>query len=174
VAAGSALLAWLGWAVLTSVVTSSSDPASGAPSSALAAPRTTDAAPPVTAAPGRADEGDLPPSGRDPFGDAAAVVPTGRATPDPTVMPGADGVAPSVARTTVTVTVAATYIGLYTWNGSRASFRVNARTYSVPVGTTFGPGLRFTAIVEGSPRCARVQHGEDTLTLCPGQVTALP
>jgi len=82
------------------------------------------------------------------------------------------------AAPTVTVTVTApggpTYVGLYAWNGSRASIRVNARTYSVAVGTRFGPGLTFAAVVRGDPPCARVTHAKGSFTLCPGQVTALP
>jgi hypothetical protein len=66
------------------------------------------------------------------------------------------------------------YVGFYAWNRQRASFRVNARTWSVPVGTTFGPRLTFTAVVPGVPRCARVQYKGDSFTLCPGQVVRLP
>ncbi len=62
-----------------------------------------------------------------------------------------------------------TYVGLYAWNGSRASFRVNARTYSVHLGVHFGPDLTFAAVVPGTPRCARVSGPKGSFTLCPGQ-----
>ena len=68
----------------------------------------------------------------------------------------------------------AIYVGFYAWNGARASFRVNARTYSYPVGTTFGPQLTFTSIVKGTPRCAKLSHQGKSFTLCPGQVVRLP
>jgi hypothetical protein len=97
---------------------------------------------------------------------SATGVPEASASEAPSTAPG------------VTVTVTApggpTYVGLYAWNGSRASFRVNARTYSVPVGTRFGPDLRFTSVVRGDPPCARITHAKGTFTLCPGQVTTLP
>jgi hypothetical protein len=94
--------------------------------------------------------------------------------------------APAAVTTTVTATPAATptvtmtapgsavYVGLYLWNGDRASFRVNARTYSKPVGSTFGPQLTFARIVEGTPRCARLTYQGKAFTLCPGQVVELP
>jgi hypothetical protein len=77
---------------------------------------------------------------------------------------------------TVTVTSSGgpTYVGLYAWNGTRASFRVNTRSYSVGVGAHFGPGLAFAAIVPGQPSCARLTHAGNSLTLCPGEVAALP
>ena len=90
----------------------------------------------------------------------------------------------TAASSTVTVTVTApagattspgtaTYVGLYAWNGGRASFRVNARTYSVTVGTRFGPGLTFASVVGTNPRCARVTYASGDVTLCPGQVVPL-
>jgi hypothetical protein len=84
---------------------------------------------------------------------------------------------PSVTPTvTVTAPGSAIYVGFYAWNGNRASFRVNARTYSYPVGTTFGPQLTFTSIRSGTPRCAvvRYQPKSYTFTLCPGQIVKLP
>jgi hypothetical protein len=88
-------------------------------------------------------------------------------------------VPPSVTPTvTVTATApgSAIYVGFYAWNGQRASFRVNARTYSYPVGTTFGPQLTFTSIRSGTPRCAVLEYRPKsyTFTLCPGQVVRLP
>jgi hypothetical protein len=68
----------------------------------------------------------------------------------------------------------AVYVGFYLWNGERASFRVNTRTYSKPVGSTFGPQLTFTSIVKGTPRCAKLSHQGKSFTLCPGQVVRLP
>jgi len=85
--------------------------------------------------------------------------------------------APSVTPTvTVTAPGSAVYVGFYAWNGQRASFRVNARTYSYPVGTTFGPQLTFTSIRSGTPRCAVLEYQPKsyTFTLCPGQVVRLP
>jgi hypothetical protein len=175
---------WVAWALLSS----SSGSATGVSSAVLARPKRTEATAPVTASPTGGDDGEVPQDGRDPFGDEDPAVSTGRATPPhaqptptpaaptsaPTSRPEADGTPTGSSTATVTVTVAPTYVGLYAWNGSRASFRVNARTYSVAVGAGFGPGLRFTAVVQGTPRCARVQHGPDSLTLCPGQVTTLP
>ena len=84
---------------------------------------------------------------------------------------------PSVTPTvTVTAPGSAVYVGFYAWNGQRASFRVNARTYSYPVGTTFGPQLTFTSIRSGTPRCAVLEYQSKsyTFTLCPGQVVRLP
>jgi hypothetical protein len=187
IAAACALLGVLGWTVLRSP----SAPSTRAASSVLVRPTTTETGAPATITSAGAGEGGLPQSGRDPFGDEDPVTSTGRATPphiEPTAAPtsaptpqpgsgpGADGMPADGSGTvaTVTVTVGPTYVGLYAWNGSRASFRVNARTYSVHAGATFGPGLRFTAVVPGSPRCARLQHAEDNFTLCPGQVTPLP
>jgi hypothetical protein len=86
-------------------------------------------------------------------------------------------VPPSVTPTvTATAPGSAIYVGFYAWNGNRASFRVNARTYSYPVGTTFGPQLTFTSIRSGTPRCAVVKYQAKsyTFTLCPGQVVKLP
>jgi hypothetical protein len=86
-------------------------------------------------------------------------------------------VSPSVTPTvTMTAPGSAIYVGFYAWNGTRASFRVNARTYSYPVGTTFGPQLTFTSIRSGTPRCAvvRYQPKSYTFTLCPGQIVKLP
>jgi hypothetical protein len=87
--------------------------------------------------------------------------------------------APTVTPTVTATTTApgsAIYVGFYAWNGSRASFRVNARTYSYPVGTTFGPQLTFTSIRAGTPRCAvlKYQAKSYSFTLCPGQVVRLP
>lgn len=136
-------------------------------------------APVPTSATGTTPEPARPPADRTGTpSTSASALPTSRPTsppatstaPDAEPSPSASG-APAV---TVTVTTEATYVGLYAWNGSRASFRVNARTWSVPVGTAFGPGLRFTAVVPGVKRCARLTHGASTFTLCPGQVVPLP
>ena len=82
---------------------------------------------------------------------------------------------PSVTPTvTMTAPGSAIYVGFYAWNGNRASFRVNARTYSYPVGTTFGPQLTFTSIRSGTPRCAVLTYQARAFTLCPGQVVRLP
>lgn len=182
VAGGSVALGVVGWSLLSSP----SDPAAGSVPSVLVRPRTTQSAatPTVGASPSTPDS--VPATGRDPFDDEEPSVSTGRATaphvepsPTPTASPTSvpapspGATADGVGSSTVTVTVGPTYVGLYAWNGSRASFRVNARTYSVHVGTTFGPGLRFTAVVPGTPECAKVQHGQDSFTLCPGQFTAL-
>jgi hypothetical protein len=183
VAGGSVALGVVGWSLLSSP----SDPAPGSAASVLVRPRTTQA-PTPTASTSPTTQDSVPVTGRDPFGDEEPSASTGRATPPhvepsptPTASPTSVPAASPVATTngagssaTATVTVGPTYVGLYAWNGSRASFRVNARTYSVHVGTTFGPGLRFTAIVPGTPQCAKVQHSQDSLTLCPGQFTALP
>ncbi|HVN11047.1 MAG TPA: hypothetical protein VMT69_03055, partial [Kineosporiaceae bacterium] len=184
VAAAAIALGGLGWTLLRSPA----DPtATGAPS-VLLRPRATSSA--TTASPSARSTatrtGDAPLTGRDPFADEHPVVPTAPTTPphvESTTATTTTAPAPSATSSTppgqpgsatVTVTVSPTFVGLYAWNGSRASFRVNARTYSVHVGTTFGPGLRFTAVVPGTPQCARVQHLEDTFTLCPGQFTTLP
>jgi hypothetical protein len=178
VGGASAALALLGWMLLNSPT----DPSTDATASVLVRPRAT-AQPTATAtaSPGVADSGDMALGGRDPFaGDEASASPTtaAQAEPAPTAAPAA---APTPAGTataarapaTVTVTVGPTYLGFYAWNGSRASFRVNARGYTLQVGSSFGPGLRFTAVVQGSPRCAKLQHLHETFTLCPGQVTTL-
>jgi hypothetical protein len=187
---GATVVAGLAWAQLRSSGTGTA----GA-TSVLVQPRP--ASTPGTAAtrrPPPASGEDLP-VGRDPF--AGVPAPAGTApTTSPHVsepsLPGTAQLAPTgsavlqpspsgtpSATPTVTVTVPApsggpTYVGLYAWNGSRASFRVNARTYSVAVGTRFGPGLTFTAVVRGDPPCARVSDVKGSFTLCPGQVTALP
>jgi hypothetical protein len=103
-----------------------------------------------------------------PTGAPATVTVTRTATATRTTTPTAT---PTV---TMTAPGSAVYVGFYAWNKERASFRVNARTYSMRVGATFGPRLTFTAVVPGTPRCARLQHGEDRFTLCPGQVVRLP
>jgi hypothetical protein len=193
VAAGAVVVAGLGWMQLSS---------SGTDAAASALVRARPAPTPAaggTATGSSTDSGDLP-VGRDPFAKEAAPVLTAPTTPPhvvatatpspsgdaPTTQPGpTDSVTtqPSPAATpstdpgaTVTVTApgGSTYVGLYAWNGSRASFRVNARTYSVHVGTRFGPGLEFTTVVRGDPPCARVTHAKGSFTLCPGQVTTLP
>jgi hypothetical protein len=196
VAAGAVVLAGLAWTFLSSPRTT--EPVSA---SVLVRPRppgTTSPGTPSVSVAGL----EQAPVGRNPFGSAPAPgAPTTSArlaaspTPPPSGLPaavppatagvptGAPTTRPSTsgspsAAPTVTVTVTAsggpTYVGLYAWNGSRASFRVNARTYSMHVGAQFGPGLTFAAIVTGDPPCARLTHGKDSFTLCPGQVTALP
>jgi hypothetical protein len=129
-------------------------------------------------------------------GTSPDAVPTTAPTTAPPASPQASGpvvpttfpvVTATVTRTaspsvTPTVTVTATapgsavYVGFYAWNGTRASFRVNARTYSYPVGTTFGPQLTFTSIRSGTPRCAVLEYQPKSyrFTLCPGQVVRLP
>ena len=102
---------------------------------------------------------------------------TTTATVTSTVTSTATRTATPTATPTVTITApgSAVYVGFYAWNGSKASFRVNARTYSKPVGSTFGPQLRFTRVVAGSPRCARLTYnGGSPFTVCPGQVVKLP
>ena len=101
----------------------------------------------------------------------AATTATG--APVPATSPASPSAAPTVT-VTVTAPAAPTYVGLYAWNGSRASFRVDARTFSVHVGTRFGPGLTFASVVRGDPPCARVSYAKGGFTLCPGQVTTLP
>lgn len=188
VAIGAIVVAGLTWTRLHS----SGIAAAGA-ASALVPPRpaATAGAAPQTSATASAEE---LPVGRDPFAGAPAsavsapattphvvekgapetpvLAPTESAVPRPSPS-GTPSAAPAV---TVTVTAATgpTYVGLYAWNGSRASFRVDALTYSVAVGAHFGPGLQFTAVVRGDPPCARVTHAKGSFTLCPGQVTALP
>jgi hypothetical protein len=195
VAAGAVAVAGLGWTQLRSSAAEDTVQAS-----VLVRPRPASTpAPGATAAATPTTQGDLL-VGRDPFSQepaAAVTAPTTSphvletALPSPsgeptTTQPGpTDGAlpqpstsgAPSAApRVTVTVTApgSPTYVGLYAWNGSRASFRVNARTYSVPVGAHFGAGLTFTDVVRGDPPCARVTHAKGSFTLCPGQVTTLP
>jgi hypothetical protein len=98
----------------------------------------------------------------------------------PTTVPVVTQTVTRTASPTVTPTVTATapgsaiYVGFYGWNGARASFRVNTRTYSYPVGTTFGPQLTFTSIRSGRPRCAVLTYQGNAFTLCPGQVIRLP
>jgi hypothetical protein len=192
VAAGAVVVAVLGWTQLTSSGTDAVAPASvlvRPPAAATPGTGTTS-----TGAPTTQDEIAV---GRDPFANESApadtppttsphivdATPSGDATtpqPVPTdsvPTQASPGGTPSDAPG-VTVTVTATggpsYVGLYAWNGSRASFRVNARTYSVAVGTRFGPGLTFASVVRGDPPCARVTHAKGSFTLCPGQVTTLP
>ncbi len=181
VALASVALAGLGWTLLTAPADTTGTEAP----SVMLRPR---AAGPAKASPSTAvttATNDVPLAGRDPFADDEPAVPTAPTTPPhveptaaatsaPTPSPTATAPAGRPGGATVTVTMSPTYVGLYAWNGSRASFRVNARTWSVHVGTTFGPGLRFTAVVPGTPECAKVQHGEDSFTLCPGQFTTLP
>jgi hypothetical protein len=108
--------------------------------------------------------------------------PQGGVPAAPTTFPVVTQTVTRTASPTVTPTVTATttapgsaiYVGLYAWNGSRASFRVNTRTYSYPVGTTFGPQLTFTSIRSGTPRCAVLTYQRKSFTLCPGQVVRLP
>lgn len=127
-------------------------------------------------------------SGTTPAGAAPAVTTTVTTAPsEPAVTTTAtvtSTVTSTVTRTsapTVTPTVTMTapgtavYVGFYAWNGNKASFRVNARTQSKVVGSTFGPQLTFTAIVPGTPRCARLTYrGGTPFVLCPGQVVKLP
>jgi hypothetical protein len=190
VAIGAIVVAGLAWTQLRSSGTG----AAGA-TSVLVQPRP--APTPGTAATPRPTpaRGEELPVGRDPFAGVpapAVTAPTTSPHVPGTSLPETAQLAPTEsavlqpspsgtpsAAPTVTVTVRApsggpTYVGLYAWNGSRASFRVNARTYSVSVGTRFGPGLTFTAVVRGDPPCARVTHAKGSFTLCPGQVTALP
>jgi hypothetical protein len=182
VAACAAVLAGLGWTEL-----SSSGTDVGVAAGVLAGPHP---ASPSASAGGTAPG--VPSSGRNPFADRPAPVvtvpttpphvagtptaspttspatrPTGKVSPSAAGSPGASA-APTVT-VTVTAPATATYVGLYAWNGSRASFRVNARTYSVHLGVSFGPGLTFTAVVPGTPRCARVSGPKGSFTLCPGQ-----
>jgi hypothetical protein len=173
VAGGAVVVAGLGWTFLSSSGTTADVPASGLvrpsasarPSSAI---ETAAAAEPTTGA-----------VSRDPFADEAAPSVTAPTTSPPPLSTGptASEAAPAKAPPPVTVTVTATdgptYVGLYAWNGSRASFRVNARAYSVAVGAHFGTGLQFTAVVPGRPKCARLTHGGDSFTLCPGQVATV-
>jgi hypothetical protein len=137
-------------------------------------------APPDSVAPGTAatpvtspDAAPIPvppasPQGGVPAGPTTypVVTTTVTSTLSPTVMP----------TTTVTAPGSAIYVGFYAWNGDRASFRVNTRTFSYPVGTTFGPQLTFTAVRPGTPRCAVLgyQGKAFAFTLCPGQVVRLP
>jgi hypothetical protein len=112
----------------------------------------------------------------------APASPQGSVPAAPTTFPVVTQTVTRTASPTVTPTVTATttapgsaiYVGFYAWNGSRASFRVNARTYSYPVGTTFGPQLTFTSIRPGTPRCAVLTYQRKAFTLCPGQVVRLP
>jgi hypothetical protein len=194
-AAGALAVAGLGWTQLRS---SAADDI--APASVLVRPRPASTPGTGATAPATAAVQDDIALGRDPFAKEPAPVVTAPTTaphvlattlpsasgaisttqPGPTdgavPQPSASGTPSAAPRVTVTVTAAGgpTYVGLYAWNGSRASFRVNARTYSVPVGTRFGPGLTFTAVVRGDPPCARVTHKKGSFTLCPGQVTTLP
>jgi hypothetical protein len=113
-----------------------------------------------------------------------ATSPQGGVPAAPTTFPVVTQTVTRTASPTVTPTVTATttapgsaiYVGFYAWNHERASFRVNARTYSYPVGTTFGPQLTFTSIRSGTPRCAVLTYQAKayTFTLCPGQVVRLP
>jgi hypothetical protein len=183
VAGACAVLGVLAWTVLRS----STDPTAGTAPSVLVRPGATQAPAPAAGSARTGDDDGVPLAGRNPFGDDGAIATTGPAIPpqvepSPTPAASASPASTSTASTsmdgagsgaTVTVTVGPTYVGLYGWNGSRASFRVNARAYSVRVGAAFGPRLRFTAVVPGTPRCAKVQHGQDTFTLCPGQFTTL-
>jgi hypothetical protein len=114
---------------------------------------------------------------------APTTAPTSAPTTAPTTAPAPVTVTTTVTRTaapTVTPTVtmtapaSAVYVGFYLWNGEKASFRVNTRTYSKAVGSTFGPQLTFTSIVKGPPRCAKLRYQGKSLTLCPGQVVRLP
>jgi hypothetical protein len=110
--------------------------------------------------------------------DAAPVVPPVIPTGSPGGVPAVTHTAAPTVPPTVTVTTtapgSAVYVGFYAWNGDRASFRVNARTYSYPVGSTFGPQLTFTSIRSGTPRCAVLKYQGRAFTLCPGQVVRLP
>ena len=192
VAVAAVVLAGLGWTLLSS----GSEPTGTA--STLLRPRA--GSPAVTPSPSLGATGPGGTVPRNPFANQAdpavtapttpphvvstpaAPGPTGGETPRASATGTATPTSPATggpsAAPTVTVTVtnaaAPTYVGLYAWNGSRASFRVNARTYSVHVGTRFGPGLTFSAVVRGDPPCARVTHAKGSFTLCPGQVTTLP
>jgi hypothetical protein len=189
VAVGAIVLAGLGWTQVHSSGTGAAGAASGLVQPRSASTPGTTAT--QTSTPATGEELSV---GRDPFAKEPAPAVTVPTTPPhvvPTSLPetterartgsivpqpspsGTPSAAPTVT-VTVPTTAGPTYVGLYAWNGSRASFRVNARTYSVPVGTRFGPGLTFTAVVREDPPCARVTHAKGTFTLCPGQVTALP
>ncbi len=196
VACAAAVLAGLAWTLVRTPGEATAENAS-----ALVRPAATTAATPTPTPTPTRRSAEVPsgaPSARDPFGGEPApggpstrppadTVASGTAAPAtaPTATPAASP-APGVVTTTVTARPAATptvtmtapgsavYVGLYLWNGDRASFRVNARTYSKPVGSTFGPQLTFARIVEGTPRCARLTYQGKAFTLCPGQVVELP
>jgi hypothetical protein len=157
-------------------VTTGRDPFAGGPA---AGARTT------PAPPGSAVSGTPATPGTSPDAAPTAVPPTspqGSLPVAPTTFPVVTQTVTRTASPSVTPTVTATttapgsaiYVGFYAWNGSRASFRVNARTYSYPVGTTFGPQLTFTSIRSGTPRCAVLTYQRKSFTLCPGQVVRLP
>jgi hypothetical protein len=174
VAGGGAVLAGLGWTFLSS----SRNDAGLAASAGLTRPTAATPSPSgatTTTAPSPDGSG----AARNPFGDGPAAVVTAPTTsphvvPTPALVdPASAAPAPSTVTVTVTAPGAATYVGLYGWNGNRASFRVNARTYSVHVGAHFGPDLVFGGVVGTAPRCAQVTYADGSVTLCPGQVTAL-
>jgi hypothetical protein len=176
VAGGAAALAGLGWTFLSSSGTDAGVAVAGfsRPAATPSSP-----APVTTSASTAADRAEA----RNPFADQPAEAVTAPTTPphvaDTTAAaePSDASIPAAAAAPAVTVTVTApgteTYVGLYAWNGSRASFRVNARTYSVQVGARFGSGLVFKGVVGTSPRCAQVTYSGGSVTLCPGQVTSL-
>jgi hypothetical protein len=142
-------------------------------------------APTVQASPGSVVSGTPATLAASPDAAPTAVPPTSPQAGVPVAPTSFPVVTQTVTRTaspTVTPTVTATttapgsaiYVGFYGWNRSRASFRVNARTYSYPVGTTFGPQLTFTSIRPGTPRCAVLTYQRKAFTICPGQVVRLP
>jgi hypothetical protein len=149
------------------------DPFGGTPPATGTTPVVPPSAPsaPPTAA---TTTGPATPPGPDTAPTTGAPQPTGAPAPV-TVTRTAGPTVTSTVTVTTTAPGSAIYVGLYLWNGDRASFRVNARTWSMHVGATFGPDLTFTAVVPGTPRCARLRHGSDpSFVLCPGQVVRLP
>jgi hypothetical protein len=107
---------------------------------------------------------------RNPFsGGATPALPaaTGSATAAPVTGPATAG------SVTATVTVTAeppTYVGLYGYTAAKADFWVNDTEYVVAVGKTFGSDFTFANRTDED--CAEVTRGEQTATICVGEVHA--
>jgi len=132
------------------------------------------------------------PTGRNPFGPAAAVTGAGGATgssgaagTNGTPATGATaatgtgaspgGGAAATATVTVTQAVSAAYLGLYSWTGDgRPVFRLNT-TASIPsVGGAIAPNLIYKgSFTSKSLKCATISNGGVAMSLCEGEVVAL-
>jgi hypothetical protein len=72
---------------------------------------------------------------------------------------------------TATATASSTYVGLYAFSGSQATFWVNDTKYEVSEGSSFG---EFTYRGKTSSSCAEVVTGGGTsTTICVGNVKQL-
>jgi hypothetical protein len=128
-----------------------------------------------TSAPTTASRTALPAlvSGRNPFVlPSGAAAGTGTATSASDAATGtadsANGTAPAAGSTpTPTPTATPTFVGLYGFTGSNATFWVNDTRYQVSEGSSFA-GFTYTS--KSSSGCANVTRSGTTTAICAGEV----